>query len=166
MRVRARHCPEEPDAESARILSGIAEWCPDGIRHKADRRHVREAACLARRRVRRPCRRAPAIQCGAEDSEKLGASAACWFREPAAKPNFAAQDGPGAQYAAKEVRRLISAPTVGTLRKLRRLARYLRGAPRMRLWRKRQTEQGVVTAVAVANYAGRDGTRRSANGGA
>ena len=54
VRVRARHCPEEPDAESARILSGIAEWCPDGIRHKADRRHVREAACLARRRVRRP----------------------------------------------------------------------------------------------------------------
>ena len=83
-----------------------------------------------------------------------------------AKLNFVAQDRPDIQYATKEECGEMSAPTERGLRRLRRLARYLRGAPRMRLWRKRQKGQSVVTAVADADYGVCDGTRRSTSGGA
>ena len=56
----------------------------------------------------------------------------------------------------------MSAPTAGGLRRLKRLARYLRGGPRMRLWRKRQEEQSVATAD--ADFGGCDDTRRGTCG--
>ena len=76
----------------------------------------------------------------AENGENLGAPDARWFLGLLAKLNFVAQDGPGAQYAAKEVCCKMGSPTIGTLRKLKRLARYLRGAARMRPCYKRQRE--------------------------
>ena len=82
-----------------------------------------------------------------------------------AKLNFAAQDLPDIQYATKEVRRDMSTPTAGGLRRLKRVARYLRGARRPRLRPKCQKEQSVVTAVADADNGGREETRRSTNGG-
>ena len=59
----------------------------------------------------------------------------------------------------------MSAPTVGGLRRLKRLARYVRGVPRMRLCYKRQKEQSVVTAVADADDGGCGEARGSASGG-
>ena len=97
---------------------------------------------------------------------QLGASDARWFRGVLAKSNFAAQDRPDARCATTKMRREISAPTVGALRKPKRLARYPRWTPRARKWYKAQKGKGIVTAVADAYYAGREETRRSTSGDA
>ena len=59
----------------------------------------------------------------------------------------------------------MSTPTAGGLRKLERLARYLRGVPRARLWYRRQKKQSVVTTAVDPDNGGCDETRRSTNGG-
>ena len=94
------------------------------------------------------------MESSAEGGEEPGASDARRFRGPVAKLNFVAQDRPDIQVVTKEVRRELRAPTVGGLRKLKRLAQYLRGEPRMRPRCKRQEKQGLVTAVADAYCAG------------
>ena len=68
-----------------------------------------------------------------EDGGNLDASGARRFRRLVAKLNFVAQGRPDIQYATREVRREMGAPTARGLRKMKRLARYLRGAPRARL---------------------------------
>ena len=167
VKVRARLGPEKADAKSVRILNRIVEWRPDGIRYEADQRHVEEVV-KALGLGESKAAVSPGVretEQSAEDGEKLGASDTRWFRGLVAKLNFVAQDRPDIQYATKEVCREMSAPTVGGIRRLKRLARYLRGAPRMRLWYKRQKEQIVVTAVVDADYGGCVETRRSTSGG-
>ena len=82
-----------------------------------------------------------------------------------ARLNFVAQDRPDVQYATKEVCREMSAPTVGGLRKLKRLARYLKGKPRVRLRYKKKEQFDEVTCVVDADYGGCSATRRSTSGG-
>ena len=132
-----------------------------------DRRHVEEvvqALGLAERKAA-ATPGAREAERSDEDGEKLGSSDSRRFRGLAAKLNFGEQNRPDAQYATKEVCREMSTPTAGGLSKPKRLARYLRGAPRMRPWNKRQEEQSVATAVADAADGGRDETRSSASGG-
>ena len=165
--VRTRLGSHNTDAKSVRILIRITEWRPGGIRYEADQRRVEEVE-HAFGLAGGDAAVAPAVrekECVSEDSEKLGAWAARWFRELVAKSNFVGQDRPAAQNATRKVRREMSAPRGASPRKLKRLARYPRGAPRMRQWYKRQTGQGALTAVADAYDAGRDEAGGSAYGG-
>ena len=133
MKVRARPGPERTDAKSVRILSRIVEWRADGIRREADQRHVAQVV-----RTLGPAEGARETQRSAGGGGKLCASDTRRFRGPVAKLNCVAQDRPGIRYATEEVRRGMSAPTVGGLRKLERVAQNLRGGPRTRLSYKRQ----------------------------
>ena len=69
------------------------------------------------------------VGAGAGPSEALSLALVGVLRAGAARANYLALDRPGVAFAAKELRRRMSAPCAGDLPALRRLARYLLGAP-------------------------------------
>ena len=66
-----------------------------------------------------------------EEEEKLDEAKATEFRSLGARANYLASDRVDIQYPVKELCRETSSPTVGARRKLKRLARYLKGRPRV-----------------------------------
>ena len=163
VKARARVGPKKTEAKCARRLDRSVEWRPGGIRYGAEQRHVGEVA-----QARGPAEGEAAVAPGghekessSEDGEKLGAPDARWPRGLVAKLTFVAQDKPDIQNAAEEASREMGAPTGGSARRPKRLARYFRGASSARLRYRRQGEHGVVTAVVDADSAGCDETRGS-----
>ena len=65
------------------------------------------------------------------DEEELGRDEARSYRGVAARLNFLANDRPELQYSVKEACRAMSAPTRGSWKVLKRIGRYLQGAPRL-----------------------------------
>ena len=66
-----------------------------------------------------------------EQSEELQGKEATRFRAVAARANYLAADRPDIQYVVKEVCRRMAKPVRSDWQKLVRLARYLKGAPRL-----------------------------------
>ncbi len=66
-----------------------------------------------------------------EEEKELEAEAGSEYRALAARANYLALDRPDIQYAVKELCRAMAKPTVGDRRKMKRLARYLVGRPRV-----------------------------------
>ena len=65
-----------------------------------------------------------------EEWPELSAKEARWFRGVAARCNYFAQDGVDVQYATKEASRRMAKPRQADWALLKRLGRYLLGAPR------------------------------------
>ena len=88
------------------------------------------------------------------------------FRALAARANYLAQDRPDVQYAVKEIARRMASPTGRDWALLKRLARYLLGAPRGILhfyWQDVPTQFDVFVD---SDWAGCKATGRSTSGGA
>ena len=71
-------------------------------------------------------------------------------------------------YAVKELAKEASQPAEGSMRRLKRLGRYLRGRPQAVLtipWSKSQSESHTVHVVVDSDWAGDAKTRRSTSGG-
>ena len=64
-------------------------------------------------------------------AELLDGPRATEFRGIAARANYLAQDRPDLQFSVKEICRTMSNPSVYDRRKVKRLARYLKGNPRL-----------------------------------
>ena len=73
-----------------------------------------------------------------DDDTELSPSEATQYRANVARGNFMSQDRSDIQYAVKELSRGMAAPTRRELRKLKRLARDLSGAQRVKLMSKLQ----------------------------
>ena len=105
------------------------------------------------------------------DDEKLDEVKVSWFRGVAARANFLSLDRMDIQYAAKEICRNMAAPTMGGLRKLKRLVRYLVQVPEAELHFGAseiiQSHGGClsVDVYVDSDWAGCLQTRRSTNGG-
>ena len=65
------------------------------------------------------------------EAEKLDTARATEYRSLAARANYLASDRPDMQFSVKESCQHMSEPTLGGRRKLKRLARYLAGSPRL-----------------------------------
>ena len=101
-----------------------------------------------------------------ENMRPLLASEASHYRALAARANYLAQDRADIAFAAKEVCRGMSAPTVGHMRALRRLGRYLITAPRV-IWRfPWQDNIRELVVYSDSDWAGCNRTGRSTSGGA
>ena len=87
------------------------------------------------------------------------------FRGVAARCNYLAFDRPDLQYATKEVCREMSKPTTGSLRRLTRIAQYLRGKPRLVWEYAMQMPCDVLDIFTDSNWAGCHRTRKSTSGG-
>ena len=74
------------------------------------------------------------VECAAWDDEpereELPAAERTRFRAIAARCNYLQPDRPDMQYAVKEVCRLMSRPTARAWETLKRIGRYLKGAPK------------------------------------
>ena len=87
------------------------------------------------------------------------------FRGVAARSNYLGMDRPDIMYTAKEICREMSAPTTRSLRRVKRLARFLKERPRL-VWKyPMQEEQEVMDVYADASWAGCRVSRKSTSGG-
>ena len=96
----------------------------------------------------------------------LGAEDATMYRALSARCNYLAQDRPDIGFASKELCRDFSNPNLNSFKKLKRLARYLAGLPRLLYHHKWQDAPEGVDIYVDTDFAGCKETRRSTSGGA
>lgn len=176
--------PGSHHQKTVRILNRVISWDDDGITYEADQRHaeivVRELGLEAGRPVTTPGSRDDAGKMSAvkvdnaltKDSEYeahdalLQGQEATKFRAITARLNYLAQDRPDLQYAVKEVARRMASPRHGDWLALKRIGRYLLGAPRavQKYWW--QCMPSELSTFVDSDWAGCKTTCRSTSGGA
>ena len=98
--------------------------------------------------------------------EVLNSTEATQFRALAARANYLAMDRPECAYATKELCRFFATPTKTGVEQLKRLARFLIGAPRL-VWEfKFQDDTPNLVTYVDTDFGGCHVTRRSTSGGA
>ena len=100
-----------------------------------------------------------------DGNEPLDARVTSLFRAAAARANYLALDRPELSFASKELCRRMSSPRQCDLWELRRVCRFLRGAPRVVYEFPWQAEGGALQVYADTDFAGCLATRRSTSGG-
>ena len=115
--------------------------------------------------VRSPIQKEEKVEEG--DEEELNKEEASRYRRISARANYLAADRPDIQFAVKEICRGMTRPTKGHMKKLKRLARYLKEVPRMVVMLNEVDEDKmmVVEAYSDSDWAGCKGTRKSTSGG-
>ena len=102
-----------------------------------------------------------------EEAEPLDAIEVRRFRGIAARLNYLSQDRPDIQFATKEVCRDMARPTVNSMKKLKRMARYLLEVPTGVIRLSSTIEDLSDLRVYVdSDWAGCKATRKSTSGGA
>ena len=96
---------------------------------------------------------------------ELSPAEATTYRALAARSNYLAQDRCDIAFAAKELCREFATPTKKSHEKLKRLARYVTGAPRLTYQFPYQSKQPGITVYVDTDFAGCKSTRRSTSGG-
>ncbi len=87
------------------------------------------------------------------------------YRSLAARANYLASDRMDIQFAVNEICRSMSGPTVGDRRRLKRLARYLVGIPRLVSNFGVQMRCDHIEGYSDSNWAGCKKTAKSTSGG-
>ena len=126
--------PEPGSNLEISILNRVIRWGENGIEYESDQRHaeaiVEELGLSNSRNVSTPGTTDSRVDDQIEDGE-LDAKGASQFRSVAARCNFLAQDRTDIQYASKETSKFMSKPTQKGLESVKRIGRYLKGAPRL-----------------------------------
>ena len=151
----------------ARILNRIVRWTPYGWEYEADQRHaeliVKAMGLEECGSVTTPGEGEPTWKM--EDNEKhLSEKEATQYRMVAARANYLAADRTDIQYTTKECCRGMATPQVQHLNGLKRLARYLKGRPRM-VWKYSWQSNEEVKAYSDSNWVGCKRTARSTSCG-
>jgi hypothetical protein len=101
-----------------------------------------------------------------ENSEfELAPADATMYRALAARCNYLSQDRPDIAFSSKELCREFSIPNKSSFQKLKRLARYLAGLPRLVYVYKWQALPDTLDVFVDTDFAGCQATRRSTSGG-
>jgi hypothetical protein len=87
------------------------------------------------------------------------------YRALAARCNYLSQDRPDIAFSSKELCREFSIPNKASFQKLKRLARYLCGLPRLCYTYRWQAMPEVLDVYVDTDFAGCQSTRRSTSGG-
>ena len=117
------------------ILNRTVRWTAHGLEYEADQRHaeliIQHAGVETGKPVAMPCcTDAENDETKRLDSGALVGTEATAYREVAARLNFLAMDRTDLQYAAKEVTKHMPNPCNLDWVKIKRVGRYLVGAPR------------------------------------
>ena len=99
------------------------------------------------------------------DDEPLEKSEATRYQQVAATLTYVAADRPDSQFSVKEAARDMATPKVRSWRLLKRIARYLKGRPRLLLHYHWQDAELGIRTYSDSDYAGCLRTRRSTSGG-
>ena len=167
--ISPRMGPGPDDAKEGRVLNRVIRWLDKSIEYECDPRQVERliAECgLAGEKVK-SCA-TPGVKATfkelEEDSAELAAKLATPFRGAAARGNFLSPDRVDVQFACKEVCRWMSRPSEHAWKALKRVCRFLAGAPRLVY----VFEQQTVDAIDIytdTDWAGCPLTRKSTSGG-
>lgn len=131
------------DAKEVRVLNRVVQWRQDGIALEADPRHieliVKEFGIekVAATPGDKEQFKKETIE-HKQKNDELEGMEATKFRAAVARLNYVCSERPDIQYSTKELARSMTAPTVFEVFKLKRLARYLKGRPRLQIMYKWQ----------------------------
>ena len=165
--------PDERDYKQVRVLNRVISWENGGITYEADPRHaelvIKQMKVEEANPVTSPgCKPSSghAAQGGSTDDEvALEAEERTAYRALAARCNFLAIDRPDIQFAAKEISRHMSNPRRSDWNAVKRIARFLKGKPRLVHYFRWQDEPADFSVYTDADWAGCTETRRSTSGG-
>ena len=125
---------KECESREERILNTVIRVTQNGWGYEVDQRHadliIQETGASKLNALSHPGGEKKVIE-EEEQSEELQGKEATRFRAVAARANYLQADRPDIQYAFKEICRRMAKPVVSDWQKLTRLARYLKGAPRL-----------------------------------
>jgi hypothetical protein len=163
--------PRSDDCKEIKILNRIVRWQEvngeSTIEYEVDPRHVQilcaslgitsESKSVVTPGVKQPLR---------DRDPELGAADRTLFRSGTMRCNYIAPDRPELLYAAKELARRMSAPCVSDLEALKRMARFLKGTPRVVQVFRHQRQVSGFDGFSDTDHAGCLRTRKSTSGGA
>ena len=164
-------------AQEIRILNRVLRWTSDGIEYEADPRHaeivVEQLGLVGAKPVVTPGCREEAAEATRDDGEPeddsdnlLVGIEATMYRGIVARLNYLALDRPDIQYACKEVSRKMSSPREQDWTQVKRIGRYLIGAPRLTQSLCLQSNRNHFDTFTDSDWAGCKKTCRSTSGGA
>ena len=164
--------PRASDAKSITILHRILRWrdptldSPTALEYQADPRHVELIVAQlglkgGSRVVSTPSVKVPVSP---DMMMPLPEAVVGHFRSVRMRASYLALDRPDIQFAAKEAARGMSAPLVRHQEMLKRLGRYLLGAPMMVWCWRNQRWPGLVVSHSDTDWAGCLVTRKSTSG--
>ena len=167
--VRGILGPDPGDDKEVTILGRVVRWKDDGIYLEADPRHaeaiIEEMGVEFGNSVLTPGLRYDDEEDPNQAENIRDREHDTQFRRLVAKANFLALDRADIAFTVKELTRFMTAPTPAAWTLLKRLARYLRGKPRMVLHYPFQEMPSTIDAWVDADYAGCTRTRKSTSGG-
>ena len=159
------------DKKEVRILNRIMRRTRKGATWEADPRHaealVRDMDLEDEKELSSPGLKPCESEEQDDDRDELEGDELMKFRSGAARANYLAADRPDIAFAAKECCRHMSAPTKANWRALARIARYLKGKPRIVYDFKTEVHSTMKGGVAFSDtdFAGCHVTRKSTSGG-
>ena len=158
------------ESREERILNRVIRVSENGWEYEADQRHadliIRETGADKMSTLSHPGGDKKVIE-EEEKSDELQGQEATRFRAVAARSNYLAADRPDIQYSVKEICRRMAKPVDSDWKKLIRLARYLKGAPRC-VWKYDWQEVSPTTTptgYSDSDWAGDRKTGKSTSGG-
>ena len=177
--------PGAKHAQEVRILNRIVRWTKSGIDYEPDQRHaemvIRDLGLEQAKAVSSPGTKEDqalgskpelglSVPVQDEDaaqgaSDLKNAADAKLFRSVVARCNYLAQDRVDIQYACKECSRHMAKPCQGDWAALKRIGRYLKGAPRLIQHFSWQRMPEAVAVFTDSDWAGCTATCRSTSGG-
>ena len=161
--------PGPEHKQQVKILNRIVSWGDTrGLTYEADPRHteiiIKQLQLTDAKTVTTPGTKEEGNT--SEDNEHvLSDKEATDYRAIVARCNYLAPDRPDIAFTVKELARAMAKPTRGDLQRLKRLARYLKGKPRLTMRYAWQPAQTTVTTYSDADWAGCRKTRKSTTGG-
>lgn len=161
---------KEEQSREERILNRAIRVTQKGWEYEADQRHadliIQETGTSKSSSLSHPGWDKKVIE-EEEKNEELQEKEATRFRAVAARANYLQADRPDIQYAVEEICRRMANPVASDWQKLVRLAKYLRGAPRL-VWDYRwQKDEGGIPPGGYSDsvWAGDRSTVKSTSGG-
>ena len=156
------------EESEGRILNRIVRCTENGWEYEADQRHAEYIINALNLQESNPLstpQEADQPWKQNEEAVLLDGGKAYEYRSLAARANYLAVDRMDIQNAVKEMCKNMTQPTVGDWRKLKRLARYLKGKPRTVSQYKYQERPQFVDGFSDSDWAGCKKTARSTSGG-
>ena len=162
--------PEEGCVKEVKILNRCIRWTSKGLEYEADPRHAKAIIEALGLQGANPLSIPGAVneeqekdKDSSSESTKMGDKE---FRAIAARLNYLSMDRPDLQYISRCISRSMCAPTAKAIKMLKRVGRYLVGAPRMvQLFPWSKKKEGIVT-YGDSNWAGDKDSAKSTSGGA
>jgi hypothetical protein len=166
VKVRGVLGPDRRDLKEITLLNRVINWNEDSIDIEADPRHaelvIRELGlCDDSKGSTTP-------GCKIKDDEEpymLDKVMTTKYRSITARLNYMVSDRADLQYSVKELCRDMSAPTTVSLQKLKKVGRYLKVKPRLKIRFDFQDATKHIDIFTDSDWAGCHRTRKSTNGG-